>query len=92
MVPTIKINDTVGFRQPLFTNSLAGWLVLAFKITVGVALIGSVQAIVQAQRDKPDKPPPDVTLLPHATRRVLDWRTRERRRGPDVQAPETADP
>ena len=57
MVPTVKVNDTLGFKQPLFyTSSLAGWLVLAFKIIVGFALIGSVLAIVQAQRAKPDKP------------------------------------
>ena len=91
MVPTVKVNDTIGFEQPLFyTSSLAGWLVLAFKIIVGFALIGSVLAIVQAQRAKPDKPP-EVSLLPVTTRRILHWRPRARRSGPDVHAPETAD-
>jgi hypothetical protein len=33
--------DTIGFEQPLFyTSSLVGWLVLAFKVIVGFALIG----------------------------------------------------
>lgn len=92
MVPTVKVNDTLGFNQPLFyTSSLAGWLVLAFKIIVGFALIGSVLAIVQAQRAKPDKPS-EVSLLPGTTQRILHWRPGARRSGPDVQAPETADP
>jgi hypothetical protein len=91
MVPTLKVNDTIGFEQPLFyTSSLAGWLVLAFKIIVGFALIGSVLAIVQAQRAKPDKPP-EVSLLPGTTQRILHWRPRARRPGPEVQAPATAD-
>lgn len=92
MVPTVKVNDTLGFKQPLFyTSSLAGWLVLAFKIIVGFALIGSVLAIVQAQRAKPDKPS-EVSLLPGTTQRILHWQPEARRSGPDVQAPETADP
>jgi hypothetical protein len=92
MVPTLKVNDTIGFEQPLFyTSSLAGWLVLAFKIIVGFALIGSVLAIVQAQRAKPDKPP-EVSLLPGTTQRILHWQPRARRSGSEVQAPETADP
>ena len=92
MVPTVKVNDTLGFKQPLFyTSSLAGWLVLAFKIIVGFALIGSVLAIVQAQRAKPDKPS-EVSLLPGTTQRILHWQPGARRSGPDVQAPETADP
>jgi hypothetical protein len=93
MVPTVKVNDTIGFGQPLFyTSSLAGWLVLAFKIIVGFALIGCVLAIIQAQRAKPDKPPPEVSPLPATTQRILHWRPRARRPGPEVQAPETADP
>jgi hypothetical protein len=93
MVPTVKVNDTIGFGQPLFyTSSLAGWLVLAFKIIVGFALIGCVLAIVQAQRAKPDKPPREVSLLPGTTQRILHWRPRVRRSGPEVQAQETADP
>jgi hypothetical protein len=84
MVPTLKVNDTIGFEQPLFyTSSLVGWLVLAFKVIVGFALIGSVLAIVKAERAKPDKPP-KVSLLA--------WRPRTRRPRPDQQAPETADP
>ena len=91
MVPTLKVNDTIGFEQPLFyTSSLAGWLVLAFKIIVGFALIGSVLAVVQAQRAKPDKPP-EVSLLPGTTQRILHWRPRARRSGLDVEPPETAD-
>jgi hypothetical protein len=82
MVPTLKVNDTIGFEQPLFyTSSLVGWLVLAFKVIVGFALIGSVLAIVKAERAKPDKPP-EVNLLP--------WRPGTRRPRPDQQAPETA--
>jgi hypothetical protein len=92
MVPTIKVNDTIGFEQPLFyTNSAVGWLVLAFKVIVGLALIGSVLAVVKAQRDKPKKPA-EVSLLPRATQRVVHWRPRAARLGSDVQAPETADP
>jgi hypothetical protein len=92
MVPTLNVNETIGFEQPLFyTSSLAGRLVLAFKIIVGFALIGSVLAIVQAQRAKPDKPP-EVSLLPGTTQRILHWRPRARRSGPEVQAPGTADP
>ena len=84
MVPTLKVNDTIGFEQPLFyTSSVAGWLVLAFKVIVGFALIGGVLAIVKAERAKPDKPP-QVSLL--------FWRRSPRRPGPDRQAPETADP
>jgi hypothetical protein len=91
MVPTLKVNDTIGFDQPLFyTNSLAGWLVLTFKLIVGFALIGSILAIVRAERATPDKPT-EVSLLPHATQRVLHWRPRAWRPGPDVKAPETAD-
>jgi hypothetical protein len=89
MVPTLKVNDTIGFGQPLFyTSSLAGWLVLAFKTIVGFALIGSVVAIIQAQRAKPDKPP-EVSLLPSTTQRILHWRPSARRSGPDEQPPET---
>jgi len=85
MVPTLKVNDTIGFGQPLFyTSSVVGWLVLAFKVIVGFALIGGVLAIVKAERAKPDKPPPEVSLLP--------WRPRARRPSPDRQAPGTADP
>jgi hypothetical protein len=74
MVPTLKVNDTIGFEQPLFyTNSGVGWLVLAFKVIVGLALIGSVLAVVKAQRDKPKKPA-EVSLLPRATQRVVHWR------------------
>ena len=92
MVPTLKINDTIGFEQPLFyTSSLAGWLVLTFKVIVGLALIGSVLAIVKAERTKPDKPPA-ISLLPSTTQRLLHWRQMARRSGPDVQHPETADP
>jgi hypothetical protein len=92
MVPTLRVNDTIGFGQPLFyTSALAGWLVLAFKVIVGFALIGSVLAIVQAQRAKPEKPA-EVSLLPVTTRRILHWRPRARRSGADVPAPETADP
>jgi hypothetical protein len=84
MVPTVKVNDTIGFAQPLFyTSSLVGWLVLAFKVIVGFALIGSVLAIVKAERAKPDKPT-GVSLLP--------WRPRARRSRPDRPIPETADP
>jgi hypothetical protein len=84
MVPTLKVNDTIGFEQPLFyTSSVVGWLVLAFKVIVGFALIGSVLAIVRAERAKPDKPT-EVSLLP--------WRPRARRPRPDRQAPETTDP
>ena len=84
MVPTLRVNDTIGFEQPLFyTSSLVGWLVLAFKVIVGFALIGSVLAIVRAERAKPDEPP-KVSLLP--------WRPRMRRPRPDQQAPETANP
>jgi hypothetical protein len=91
MVPTLKVNDTIGFEQPLFyTSSLAGWLVLTFKVIVGLALIGSVLAIVKAERAKPDKPP-KVSLLPSTTQRVFHWRQTARRPGPDVQHPETAD-
>jgi len=93
MVPTLKVNDTIGFGQPLFyTSSLAGWLVLSFKLIVGLALIGSVVAIVKAQQDKPDKPPPEISLLPRTTQRVLHWRPGARRPGPDRQTPETASP
>jgi hypothetical protein len=93
MVPTLKVNNTIGFGQPLFyTSSMAGWLVLAFKIIVGLALIGSVLAIVKAQRDKPGEPPPEISLLPGTTQRILHWRPRARRPSPDRQAPETADP
>ena len=82
MVPTLKVNHTIGFEQPLFyTSSLVGWLVLAFKVIVGFALIGSVLAIVKAERAKPDKPP-EVNLLP--------WRPRTRRPRPVQQASETA--
>jgi hypothetical protein len=91
MVPTLKVNDTIGFGQPLFyTSSLVGWLVLAFKIIVGLALIGSVLAIVQAQRAKPDKPP-EVSLLPGTTQRILHWRPRARHAAPDVQPTESSD-
>jgi hypothetical protein len=83
MVPTLKVNDTIGFEQPLFyTSSVVGWLVLAFKVIVGFALIGSVLAIVKAERAKPGRPT-EVSLLP--------WRPRARPR-PDRQAPETAGP
>jgi hypothetical protein len=93
MVPTLKVNDTIGFGQPLFyTSSLAGWLILSFKLIVGLALIGSVLAIVKAQRDKPSKPPPEISLLPGTTQRILHWRPRARRPRPDRQAPETAGP
>ena len=82
MVPTLKVNDTIGFEQPLFyTSSLAGWLVLTFKVIVGLALIGSVLAIVKAERAKPDKPP-KVSLLPSTTQRVFHWRQTARRPGP----------
>jgi hypothetical protein len=84
MVPTLRINDTIGFGQPLFyTSPLVGWLVLAFKVIVGFALIGSVLAIVKAERAKPDKPP-QVSLLA--------WRPGMRRPRPAQQAPETAGP
>lgn len=84
MVPTLKVNDTIGFGQPLFyTSALVGWLVLAFKVIVGFSLIGGVLAIVKAERAKPDKPP-EVSLL--------FWRRRARRPSPDRQAPGTADP
>jgi hypothetical protein len=84
MVPTLKVNDTIGFEQPLFyTSSVVGWLVLAFKVIVGFALIGGVLAIVKAERAKPDKPP-QVSLLP--------WRRRAWRARPDRQAPEIAGP
>jgi hypothetical protein len=90
MVPTLRVNDTIGFGQPLFyTSSLAGWLVLTFKIIVGFALIGSVLAIVHAQRAKPDKPP-EVSLLPGTTQRIVHWRPGTRRSGPDVHPSETA--
>ena len=56
---------------------------MAFKVIVGFALIGSVLAIVKAERAKPDKPT-EVSLLP--------WRPRARRPRPDRQAPETAVP
>jgi hypothetical protein len=70
---------------------VAGWLVLAFKVVVGFALIGSVLAIVKAERDKPGKPP-EISLLPCTVQRILHWRPRRRRPRPDQQAPETADP
>ena len=91
MVPTLKVNDTIGFEQPLFyTSSVVGWLVLSFKLIVGLALIGSVLAIAKAQRDKPRKPP-EISLLPGTTQRILHWRPRARRPRPDRQTPETAD-
>jgi hypothetical protein len=71
MVPTLRVNDTIGFGQPLFyTSPAVGWLVLAFKAIVGLALIGCVLAIVKAQGEKPVKPA-EVSLLPRATRRTL---------------------
>ena len=92
MVPTLKVNDTIGFEQPLFyTSSVVGWLILAFKLIVGLALIGSVLAIVKAQRDKPGKPP-EISLLPGITQRILHWQPRALPPGPDRQTPETADP
>jgi hypothetical protein len=92
MVPALKVNDTIGFEQPLFyTSSMVGWLVLAFKVIVGFALIGSVLAIVKAERDKPDKPP-EISLLPGTVQRILHWQPKARRPRPDRQAPETADP
>jgi len=85
MVPTLKVNETIGFEQPLFyTSSLAGWLVLAFKTIVGLALLGSVVAIVQAQRARPDKPP-DVSLLPRAIQKMLPKPPRARRPGAAAQ-------
>ena len=91
MVPTLKVNDTIGFEQPLFYDSLAGWLVLVFKVIVGFALIGSVLAIVKAQQTKPDKPA-EISLLPRTTQRILPRWPRARRPGPDISAPETTDP
>lgn len=90
MVPALKVDDAIGFEQPLFYNWPAGWLVLAFKAVVGLALIGSVLAIVQAQQAKPDKPA-EVSLLPHPIQRILPRWWRARRPGPDISAPETAD-
>ena len=58
MVPTLKVNDVIGFEQPLFySNAVTGWLVLAFRAIVGLTLIGTVLAIVQAERSKLDNPP-----------------------------------
>jgi hypothetical protein len=54
-------------------------------------LIGSVLAIVQAQRAKPDKPP-EVSLLPGTTQLILHWQPAARRSGPEAGAPETAHP
>jgi hypothetical protein len=93
MVPSLNVNDTLGFEQPLFyTSFVASWLVLAFKVIVGLALIGSVVAIIQAIREKPKKPSEQVSLLPQATQKVLGWRPWARHPKPDVQAPETAGP
>jgi len=92
MVPTVKVNDTIGFEQPLFyTSFFAGCLVLAFKVIVGTAVIGSVLAIVQARRAEPDKPP-EVSLLPGTTQRMLHRRRRASRSGPAAADPEPADP
>jgi len=92
MVPTLKVNDTIGFEQPLFyTSSLVGWLVLAFKVIVGFALIGGILAIVKAERAKPDQPP-KVSLLPHTVQRILHLWPGARRPRPDQQATETAQP
>jgi hypothetical protein len=92
MVPTLKVNDTIGFEQPLFyTSSLAGWLVLAFKVIVGFALIGGILAVVKAERAKPDKPP-KVSLLPSTVQWILHLWPRARRARPDQHATETAQP
>lgn len=93
MVPSLNVNDTLGFEQPLFYSSfVASWLVLAFKVIVGLALIGTVVAIIQAIREEPKKPFHEVSLLPHTTQRVLTWLPKAWRRRRDIQAPETADP
>jgi hypothetical protein len=36
MVPTLNVNDTSGFEQPLsYTRPTAGWFILLFKVIVG---------------------------------------------------------
>jgi hypothetical protein len=79
MVPTLNVNDTIGFEQPLYyTSAVAGWLILGFKVVVGFAVIGIVVAVIQAQRAIPAETG-DVSLLPRATQRLLMWRPRNLR-------------